>query len=75
MILCLTRNDLTGVCVNGLARGIRNKPITFRPLGYMYGAFIGLGLGIWADNVRERQAEFNNKRVQKLLASRESRQE
>lgn len=62
------------MATNGLARGLRNKPLTFKPLGYLYGAFIGIGLGVWAENVRERQADFNNRRVQKLLAAREARQ-
>lgn len=62
------------MATNGLARGLRNKPLGFRPLGYLYGALIGLGLGLLAENVRERQAEFNNRKVQALLAARESRQ-
>ncbi|VVT50524.1 uncharacterized protein SAPINGB_P002792 [Magnusiomyces paraingens] len=63
-----------GACTNGLARGIRNKPLAFKPLGYLYGAIIGVGLGFVAESARAQQAEFNNRKVQALLTARESRQ-
>lgn len=64
----------TGAATNGLARGIRNKPLAFRPLGYVYASFIGIGLGLAADAARKQQAEFANKRLDALLAAREARE-
>lgn len=63
------------MATNGLARGIRNKPLAFKPLGYLYGAVIGMGLGFLAENIRQKQAEFSDRKVQALLAARESRQQ
>lgn len=64
----------TGATTNGLARGIRNKPLSFRPLGYAYAAFIGIGIGLVADAARTQQNEFASKRLSALIAARQARE-
>jgi hypothetical protein len=58
---------------NGLARGIQRKPVGYYPQGYLYAAVAFVGFGIWVGTVRERQAEFRQRRLDALLEAREAR--
>lgn len=59
-----------GVCVQGLAQGLRNKPLNYQPAGYAVAGLAFAAIGYGLDSVREKQHEMINARVSTLARER-----
>jgi len=59
-----------GVSVQGLAQGLRQKPLNYKPMGYVLSGAAFVGLGFILDNVRQAQNAFINERVSLLARER-----
>lgn len=62
-----------GVCVQALAQGVRQKPLNYKPIGYLLSGAVFAGLGYGAGQLRLSQKEFLDRRVSQLQADRAAR--
>lgn len=59
-----------GVFAQGLAQGLRNKPLNYQPAGYAIAGLAFAAIGYGLDSVREKQHEMINARVGTLTRER-----
>lgn len=59
-----------GVAVQGLAQGVRQKPLNYKPIGYAVSGAAFVGVGYLLQGVRQSQKEFIDKRVTQLARER-----
>lgn len=72
-ILDLASWAVFGAAVQGLAQGIRQKPLNYKPIGYVYSATLFVAVGLALDQVRTRQRSFLDRRVAVLAQERAAR--
>lgn len=62
-----------GACVQGLAQGMRHKPLNYKPAGYVASAALFVGVGYLLDGVRETQKDYLDRRIAVLAQERAQR--
>lgn len=72
-VLDLAAWGVVGVAVQGLAQGLRQKPLNYKPAGYLLSGVAFIGIGYLLQGVRARQNEFINSRADLLANERRER--
>lgn len=69
-LLDLAAWGIMGVAAQGMAQGIRQKPLNYKPIGYLLSGAAFVGVGLVLDKVREAQNKFIDERVSLLARER-----